>query len=73
MNKMADENDSLTKELSLIYLDSDICVSMTGGDKDNLQVYTKNQEWIESRMTRVSYDETLFHPVVLNTRKLNIL
>lgn len=52
MNKMADENDSLTKELSLIYLDSDICVSMTGGDKDNLQVYTKNQEWIESRMTR---------------------
>lgn len=73
MNKMADENDSLTKELSLIYLDSDICVSMTGGDKDNLQVYTKNQEWIESRMTRVSYDETLFHPVVLNTHKLNIL
>ena len=73
MNKMADENDSLTKELSLIYLDSDICVSMTGGDKDNLQVYTKNQEWIESRMTRVSYDETFFHPVALNTHKLNIL
>jgi hypothetical protein len=54
MTKIADENDSFTKDLSLIYLDSDICVSMTGNDKDNLQVYTKNKVWIESRTEKVS-------------------
>ncbi len=54
LEKAAEEKDSLMKDLSLIYLDSDICVSMTGGDKDNLQVYTKNDVWIKSRRAKVS-------------------
>ena len=51
---MADEDDSVRMDLRVIYLDSDICVSMIGGDKDNLQVYTKNEAWIESRKEKVS-------------------
>lgn len=50
----AEGEDSAAFNLQFIYLDSDICVCMIGGNKDNLQVYTKNQDWIESRKQRVS-------------------
>jgi len=48
----AEAEDSTILTLQFIYLDSDICVCMTGGNKDNLQVYTKNEDWIESRKQR---------------------
>lgn len=50
----ADISDAIPLTLQFIYLDVDICVSMSGDDKNNLQVYTKNEEWIKSRKQNVS-------------------
>lgn len=55
----ADQVDSITLVLQFIYLDVDLCISMTGGNKDSLQVYTKNEEWIESRHQNVRNHESM--------------
>jgi len=44
-----EKENGITMNVQFIYLDSDICISMTAGNANNLQVYTKNEEWIESR------------------------
>jgi hypothetical protein len=64
---IAEVADSIALNLQFIYLDSDICVSMTGGDKDNLQVYTKNEDWIESRKQRVSVHSWVFEGWLIRT------
>ena len=46
-------NNNMIAELQFIYLDSDLCITMIGGDNGILNVYTKNAEWRESRKNDV--------------------
>ena len=61
----ADISDAIPLTLQFIYLDVDICVSMSGDNKNNLQVYTKNEEWIKSRKQNVSVIGVVFRCISL--------
>lgn len=46
-------NANVATEIQFIYLDSDLCVTMIGDENEILNVYTKNNEWRESRKKKV--------------------
>jgi hypothetical protein len=64
--KRNDKKDIATMELQFIYLDSDLCIIMIGGDSGILNVYTKNEEWRESRNNRVSQCICIFYCIVFH-------
>ena len=47
------EENVETTELQFIYLDSDLCITMIDNDSGVLNIYTKNEEWRESRKDKV--------------------